>query len=214
MYEAGSRYFSAAIVFCGAIFLAEPAVAACSAELFALGEALGQPTHTGAFRESLANSTMARIALTRCQDRERESKAAAEAAQRQAMEIRALAEQQLAIERNEIDREAMERASHLALERQKQSIISTVSEAILDGRCNDAKDIALRANNIDLAEQTIRICKTQSISNPHISNMSDNKKNSGSNICAPPKTSKQKIMYNELISRGTTSAQAACMASN
>jgi Sel1 repeat len=34
-----------------------------------------------------------------------------------------------------------------------------VSKAILEGRCDDAKNIALQANDLDVAEQALRICK-------------------------------------------------------
>jgi hypothetical protein len=43
-----------------------------------------------------------------------------------------------------------------------------VSKAILEGRCDDAKTIALQANDLDVAEQALRICKpaTKEITTP------------------------------------------------
>ena len=58
--------------------------AGCSSEYFALSAALGQPTRTGAFGESLGNSSGAIAALRRCQAQEKAAKEAAAAAEAQA----------------------------------------------------------------------------------------------------------------------------------
>ena len=44
-------------------------------------------------------------------------------------------------------------------EQSKQDAMAAVSTAVLEGRCDDAKTAALQANNLDLAEQAMRLCK-------------------------------------------------------
>ena len=41
--------------------------------------------------------------------------------------------------------------------------MTVVSTSILEGRCEDAKAAALQGNNLDLAEQAMRLCKPKPV---------------------------------------------------
>ena len=109
-------------------------------------------------------SVLQSIAEDRARDREKAAAAARAAAeearqnellriQRQTAEterarIEALTEQQTyARSQQEAEREA------------EQLLRTQVSTAVLEGRCDDAKTIALLASRIDMAEQAMRLCK-------------------------------------------------------
>ncbi len=82
--------------------------------------------------------------------------AAQQASQEQQLRAQAAAqaeqtrlEQARAVERGELQRQ----------EQSKQNLMAAVSTAVLEGRCDDARAAALQANNLDLAEQAVRLCK-------------------------------------------------------
>jgi len=112
--------------------------------------------------------TVEDIVADRNAKRQREAEAAYRASQ--------LAQQQELI-RLQIQAEEAERARVAATWRQQsnvqsrqdaerradQLLRSQVSTAVLDGRCEDAKTIALQASRIDMAEQALRICTPKKV---------------------------------------------------
>jgi len=56
----------------------------------------------------------------------------------------------------------------------EQDLRDRVSTAVLEGRCEDAKAIALLASRLDMAEQALRICKPQATKSPQVSARSKN----------------------------------------
>jgi len=123
-----------------------PALASCAAESLAVsqigferipGDQLSRQIHEA--RKSKANSDLARcIKAERLAKREAEQAVAEEAARYQALSAQAA--------RVENER------------RYEAQVHGLISRAILEKRCGDAKQIALEANRLDLAEQAVRLC--------------------------------------------------------
>ncbi len=51
-------------------------------------------------------------------------------------------------------------AATLPTQQVNADLMATISKAILEGRCEDAKTVALTASRLDLADQAMRLCKT------------------------------------------------------
>jgi hypothetical protein len=152
------------------IFQCSPANAACSTEYFNLAAVLGEYTGGNPVADQLRRARLAQAqsALGACRNEERREKAE---------RIRIAEEERLRTERLRIEQEnaAIERArvDQLATERgaaaqeaeaarfADQDLRTRVSQAVLEGRCEDAKTIALLASRIDMAEQALCICKPQ-----------------------------------------------------
>lgn len=54
--------------------------------------------------------------------------------------------------------EADQRAYDAEMKRIDDQVLSFISNAVLEGRCNDARYIALKLNRLDLADQAMRLC--------------------------------------------------------
>lgn len=143
------------------VALAPTRAEACSSEWFAISGILAEPTPG----DSLARQayemrrSKAYADLAACQRREREEKRQkAEDAQRQ--QAYAQERQRLDLERTRADEAARTQAYAEEANRQANAnLLATISNAILEGRCEDAKTVALTSSRLDLADQAMRLCK-------------------------------------------------------
>jgi hypothetical protein len=134
---------------------------ACSSEYFALSRILfeSKPGESLARQAYEMRKSKAYADLDACRDREREEERRKEEdAQRQ----QAYAQERLRLEqeRTRADIAARTQAVTDAVNRQANAdLLATISKAILEGRCEDAKTVALTASRLDLADQAMRLCK-------------------------------------------------------
>jgi len=148
-----------------AAFGAAPiAHAACSSEYLAVASALGSMVPGNQIAQQLYEIRLSetRSALNRCLAAERAAKIEKRTRLEDEAASAVLQDQRLQDLRQE--RAAQERAAQeRAAERERAasteaSWMSEVSSAILEGRCKDAKEIALRQSRLDVADQAMRLC--------------------------------------------------------
>jgi hypothetical protein len=143
-----------------AAFTPTPAQA-CSSEWFAISGILAENTPGDSLARQAYEMRKSRAwaELNACQKREREEKRqkVEEGRQQQAY----LQERQrLDQERTRADEAARTQAYAEEANRQANAnLLATISKAILEGRCEDAKTFALTSSRLDLADQAMRLCK-------------------------------------------------------
>lgn len=138
-----------------------PALADCGDEYFAVSRILlSSKPGSGLARQAYElRKSEAYENLSDCQRRENDD------AER-ANEIRKR-QQAVELERNRLIQDQARadeaaRAQAYAEEANRQanaSLLATISKAILEGRCEDAKTVALTSSRLDLADQAMRLCK-------------------------------------------------------
>lgn len=132
---------------------------ACSSEYFALSRALLAPIPSDQIARQMYENRkeQAQAALDACRRTERAAARAEEERRREADE-RARQDAQRA---TQLQNQATVLAQSPALsqaQQQDQLVNSAVSQAILQGRCEAAKQIALSKGRLDVAEQAVRLC--------------------------------------------------------
>lgn len=132
--------------------------------------AFGQPVRGGT-SEALANAArVTRARQERCAAEEAVARRAAQARELARAELQMLRDQEAAANaavaeanrRAAAQQAAQEQQRQAQLQREgqgRQDLMTVVSTAVLEGRCDDAKVAALQAGNLDLAEQAMRLCK-------------------------------------------------------
>lgn len=132
--------------------------------------AFGQPVRGGT-SEALANAArVTRARQERCAAEEAVARRAAQARELARAELQMLRDQEAAANaavaeanrRAAAQQAAQEQQRQAQLQREgqgRQDLMTVVSTAVLEGRCDDAKAVALQAGNLDLAEQAMRLCK-------------------------------------------------------
>ena len=161
----------------GVIFICHcgSAKANCSAEYFNLSAVLaentgGDPIADQMRRARLAQAQSAVGACNAAERREKAERARLAEEERRRLERVRIEQESASIERARVDQLATERAAAAqeaeAARLADQDLRTRVSQAVLEGRCEDAKTIALLASRIDMAEQALRICKPQATKSP------------------------------------------------
>lgn len=134
---------------------------ACSSEYFALSRILfeSKPGESLARQAYEMRKSKAYADLDACRDREREEERRKEEdAQRQ----QAYAQERLRLEQERTRADIAARTQAVTDEVNRQAnadLLATISKAILEGRCEDAKTVALTSSRLDLADQAMRLCK-------------------------------------------------------
>lgn len=108
------------------------------------------------------NEELARIAKERDERKLREQQEQLYQLQlQQAEEQRRKIEEEQRFLRQQADLAVQKKQEEEARRMYFEQVNAQVSRAVLENRCEDAKNIALGAGNFDLAERALRLCKTQ-----------------------------------------------------
>ncbi len=134
---------------------------ACSSEYFAVSSILleGTPGDSLAYQAYQIRKSRVYANLYACQKRQRDEKRQKVEEERQQQ---AYTQERLRLEQEKTRAAEALRAQALAEETNRQvnaDLLATISTAILEGRCEDAKTVALTASRLDLADQAMRLCK-------------------------------------------------------
>ena len=134
---------------------------ACSSYWFAISGILAERTPGDSLARQAYELRKSRAwaDLNACQRREREEKRQKVEEERQE-QTDAQERLRLDQERTRADQDARAQAYVEEANRQANAnLLATISTAILEGRCEDAKTVALTNSRLDLADQAMRLCK-------------------------------------------------------
>jgi TolA-binding protein len=134
---------------------------ACSSEWFAVSGILAEPTPGDSLARQAYEMRKSRAwaDVNACEKRQKDEKRRKVEEERQ-QQAYLQERQRLDQERTRAEEAARTQAYAEEANRQANAdLLATISKAILEGRCEDAKTVALTASRLDLADQAMRLCK-------------------------------------------------------
>lgn len=155
----GRHKFALAIVLSFAA-LTPTRAEACSSEWFAVSGILAEriPGDSLARQAYEMRKSRAWADVNACEKRQKDEKRRKMEEERQ-QQAYLQERQRLDQERTRADIAARTQAVTDAVNRQANAdLLATISKAILEGRCEDAKTVALTSSRLDLADQAMRLC--------------------------------------------------------
>lgn len=134
---------------------------ACSSEWFAVSGILAEPTPGDSLARQAYEMRKSRAwaDVNACEKRQKDEKRRKVEEERQQQ---AYLQERQRVDQERTRAEEAARTQAYAEEANRQAnadLLATISKAILEGRCEDAKTVALTASRLDLADQAMRLCK-------------------------------------------------------